>query len=280
MQCPVCGSYNDDDAKFCGECGADLHAPAPQPSPEAQTVAEPAPAPKREIVWNVPQKPEPQPAQQPQWGYAAEQQTPQWGYAPAQPAPRIPQPQPIPQPAPQPVFQAAPQPQPVPAPQPQIPQPQPLPAPQPQMPQRELEAPAFEAAASSAYSGKRSLYPFEIASYIIIGVWIILFIVENSRAYRRTRWIEDYAQYIILASGLIPALLSLIPPSAEAKGKPSPGAAGVLLALLIPLTAIGVLCIAGVMIEPINPSVNSCLVVFGFSMILLLVQDIRRIRRA
>ena len=148
------------------------------------------------------------------------------------------------------------------------------------MPQRELEAPAFEAAASSAYSGKRSLYPFEIASYIIIGVWIILFIVENSRAYRRTRWIEDYAQYIILASGLIPALLSLIPPSAEAKGKPSPVAARVLLALLIPLTAIGVLCIAGVMIEPINPSVNSCLVVFGFSMILLLVQDIRRIRRS
>ncbi len=264
MQCPVCGSYNDDDSKFCGECGADLHAPAPQPAPEAQTAAEPKPAAQPEIVWNVPQRSESQPAQQPQWGYAAAQQTPQWGYAPSQPAPGS-----QPQPAQQPVFQAAPQPQPI----------QPS-APQPQMPQRQLEAPAFEAAAPALYSGKRSLYPFEIASYIIIGVWIILFIVENSRAYRRTRWIEDYAQYIILASGLIPALLSLIPPSAEAKGKPSPIAARVLLALLIPLTAIGVLCIAGVMIDPINPSVNSCLVVFGFSMILLLVQDIRRIRRS
>ena len=258
MQCPVCGSYNDDDAKFCGECGADLHAPAPQPAPEAQTIAEPAPAPKPEIVWNVPQRPEPQPAvqpvfqpepqpaQQPQWGYAAEQQTPQWGYAPSQPTP---------------------------GPQPQIPQPQPI-------PQRQLEAPAFEAAASSAYSGKRSLYPFEIASYIIIGVWIILFIVENSRAYRRTRWIDDYAQYIILASGLIPALLSLIPPSAEAKGKTSPVASRVLFALLIPLTGIGILCIVGVIMDRINPSVNFCLVTFGLSMILLLIQDIRRIRRA
>ncbi|MBQ6546033.1 MAG: hypothetical protein IJL72_09865, partial [Lachnospiraceae bacterium] len=89
-----------------------------------------------------------------------------------------------------------------------------------------------------------------------------------------------YAQYIILASGLIPALLSLIPPSAEAKGKPSPIAARVLLALLIPLTAIGVLCIVGVLIEPINPNVNICLVIFGLSMVFLLIQDIRRIRRS
>ncbi len=270
MQCPVCGSYNDDDSKFCGECGADLHAPAPQPAPEAQTAAEPKPAAQPEIVWNVPQRSESQPAQQPQWGYAAAQQTPQWGYAPSQPTPG-PQPQPISQPAPQPVFQAAPQ--------PQIPQPQPAPAPQP-APQRELEAPAFEAAAPSGHTEKRRLYPFEIASYIIIGVWIILFIVENSRAYRRTRWIDDYAQYIILASGLIPALLSLIPPSAEAKGKPSPVAARVLLALLIPLTGIGILCIVGVIMDRINPSVNFCLVTFGLSMILLLIQDIRRIRRS
>lgn len=84
MYCPKCGHVNEDNARFCVECGSSLNAeanvpePAPAPAPEPEPAPAPAPTPA----------PAPAPAQNTYQDQQYQQQTwenPQVAYAQAEP---------------------------------------------------------------------------------------------------------------------------------------------------------------------------------------------------
>ncbi len=128
--------------------------------------------------------------------------------------------------------------------------------------------------------GKRTLYLFEIAVYLVSASFIGICAYFLSNDALDSSLLDDHIHQMAFALSGVPCLLSFLPVSPAAKGKKAPGLAilSFILVILIVLL-IGVMCVA-VKIEPQGTEVTVCVITASVLAVILFIQSIRRLRRS